>query len=159
MTINRYISILLNGVFILTLLFFTLDGLTSFEIKSQILKSYTYYGSMIVTPIVLIWNVWQVKTKTRKIIGSILPVLSLIGILIIGPSKIAFSSSAWKTEKILYQNGHLNFKKVELQSQDIGALGYNKRTVEVIYLTDLFMIISPVEKDIEKRVEWIKVNE
>lgn len=159
MTINKYISILLNGVFILTLLFFTLDGLTSFVIKSQILKSYTYYGSMIVTPIVLIWNVWQVKTKTRKIIGSILPVLSLIGILIIGPSKIAFSSSAWKTEKILYQNGHLNFKKVELQSQDIGALGYNKRTVEVIYLTDLFMIISPVEKDIEKRVEWIKVNE
>ena len=114
---------------------------------------------MIVTPLVLIWNVWQVKTKTRKIIGSILPVLSLIAILIIGPSKIAFSSSAWKTEKILYQNGHLNFKKVELQSQDIGALGYNKRTVEVIYLTDLFMIISPVEKDIEKRVEWIKVNE
>ncbi|GAA0875799.1 hypothetical protein GCM10009118_22080 [Wandonia haliotis] len=61
--------------------------------------------------------------------------------------------------EITPKNGHLNFKKVELQSQDVGALGYNKRTVKVIYLSDFFMIISPVEKDIEKRVEWIKVNE
>ncbi len=42
--------------------------------------------------------------------------------------------------------------------QDVGALGYNKRTVEVIYLTDLFMIVNPVEKDIDKRVEWTKVD-
>ena len=43
--------------------------------------------------------------------------------------------------------------------QDIGALGYNKRTVEVIYLTDLFMIVKPVIDDINQRVEWIKVNQ
>ena len=87
-----------------------------------------------------------------------LPILTLIGILIIGPLKIAFSSSAWKTQKIIYENGLLNFKRVELQMQDIGAFGYNKRTVEVIYLTDLFMIVSPVKKNIDKRVEWIKVD-
>ena len=43
--------------------------------------------------------------------------------------------------------------------QDVGALGYNKRTVEVIYLTDLFMIVIPVEKDIHERIEWIKVDQ
>lgn len=58
----------------------------------------------------------------------------------------------------MYQNGHLNFKKVELQMQDIGALGYNKRTVEVLYLTDWFMIVDPITKNIDKRVEWIKVD-
>lgn len=58
----------------------------------------------------------------------------------------------------MYQNGHLSFKKVEFQMQDIGALGYNKRTVEVIYLTPLFMLTSEVPKDIDKRVEWIKVE-
>ena len=66
--------------------------------------------------------------------------------------------STWKTQMVLYQNRHSNFKKVEFQMQDVGAFGYNKRTVEVIYLTDLFMIVSPVEKDISKRVEWEKVD-
>lgn len=42
--------------------------------------------------------------------------------------------------------------------QDKGAMGYNKRTVEVLYLTRLFMITSEVPKDIGKRVEWIKVD-
>ncbi len=106
----------------------------------------------------LVWNLWTLKTKKWKTIGSTLPVIALIGILIIGPMRILFSSGSWKTQTILYQNGHLTFKKVEFQMQDVGALGYNKRTVEVIYLTDLFMIVSPVEKGIEKRVEWIKVD-
>ena len=83
----------------------------------------------------------------------------LIGILIIGPKRIMFASESWKTQTILYQNGHLIFKKVEFQMQDLGALGYNKRTVEVLYLTDLFMIVSPVEEDIDNRVEWVKVDE
>lgn len=58
----------------------------------------------------------------------------------------------------MYQNGHLSFKTVEFQMQDIGALGYNKRTVEVIYLTPLFMLTSEVPCDIDKRDEWIKVD-
>ena len=58
----------------------------------------------------------------------------------------------------MYQNGHLSFKTVEFQMQDIGALGYNKRTVEVIYLTPLFMLTSEIPNDIDKRVEWIKVD-
>ncbi len=117
-----------------------------------------YFGILILTPVTLIWNLWRLKNKKQKIIASILPLLTLIGILIIGPLKIAFSSSAWKTQKIIYQNGHLKFKRIEFQMQDIGAFGYNKRTVEVIYLTDLFMIVKPVEKDIDKRVEWIKID-
>jgi hypothetical protein len=72
--------------------------------------------------------------------------------------KILFSSGAWRTQTILFQNGHLSFKTVEFQMQDIGALGYNKRTVEVIYLTPLFMLTSEVPNDIDKRVEWIKVE-
>lgn len=42
--------------------------------------------------------------------------------------------------------------------QDVGALGYNKRTVEVFYLTPLFMITSEVPNDIDKRVEWVKAD-
>jgi hypothetical protein len=42
--------------------------------------------------------------------------------------------------------------------QDVGALGYNKRTIEVFYLTPLFMITSEVPTDIENRVEWVKAD-
>ena len=42
--------------------------------------------------------------------------------------------------------------------QDVGALGYNKRTVEVFYLTPLFMFTSEVPTDIDKRVEWVKID-
>ncbi len=158
MTIKKYISTILNGIFILTMLLFVLDRLTSFEIKSQAIKSFTFFGIMVLTPLTLIWNLWTFKTAKWKIISSTIPTMTLIGILIIGPLKIAFSSSAWRTQKVIYQNGLLNFKKVEFQMQNVGALGYNKRTVEVIYLTDLFMIVSTVEKDIDDRIEWVKVD-
>jgi len=158
MKTKKYISTLLNGIFILTVLLFVFDGLTSFEIKNQAIKSFTYFGLMVLTPMTLVWNLWTLKMRKWKIISSILPTIALIGIMIIGPMKIMFSSGSWKTQTVLYQNGHLTFKKVEFQMQDVGTLGYNKRTVEVICLTDLFMIVSPVEKDIDERDEWIKVD-
>jgi hypothetical protein len=43
--------------------------------------------------------------------------------------------------------------------QDVGAFGYNKRTVKVLYLSPLFMITSPVPDDIEKNKDWKEVNE
>jgi len=42
--------------------------------------------------------------------------------------------------------------------QDVGAFGYNKRTVEVFYLTPLFMITGEIPNDEEKRIDWIKVD-
>jgi hypothetical protein len=72
--------------------------------------------------------------------------------------KILFHSGAWRTQTILYQNSHLSFKTVEFQMQDIGALGYNRRTVEVTYLSPLFMITNEVPSNIDKRVEWVKID-
>lgn len=79
--------------------------------------------------------------------------------MIVGPMKfISLPASAWRTQTVLYQNRHLGFKTVEFQMLDVGSFGYNKRTVEVLYLTPFFMIVSEVPNDIEKRVEWIKTN-
>lgn len=72
--------------------------------------------------------------------------------------KFLFSTGAWRTQTILYQNRHLSFKTVEIQMQDFGALGYNKRTVEVFYLTPLFIITCEVSNDIDKKIEWVKVD-
>jgi hypothetical protein len=137
---------------------FLLDGLTSFDIKSQGIKSFDYFGVMIGAPLTLIWNFFAIKTNTKRIIWTVFPTIMLAFIFIIGPLKIMFATGAWRTQTILYQNGHLSFKTIEFQMQDVGALGYNKRTVEVFYLTPLFIITSEVPNDIEKRGEWVRVD-
>lgn len=149
---------ILNIIYGLTVVLFLLDSLTSFDIKSQSIKSFVYFGLLIGTPLTLIWNVWVIKTRNGKIIGTVFPTIVLALILVVGPMKILFSTGAWRTQTILYQNGHLSFKTVEFQMQDVGALGYNKRTIEVFYLTPLFMITSEVPTDIENRVEWVKAD-
>lgn len=132
--------------------------MTGFDIKNQFLKSFVYFGFLIGTPTILVWNLYSIKTKSKRIIGTVYPTIFLIFIIVVNPIKIIFSSGVWRTQTILYQNGHLSFNKVEFQMQDIGALGYNKRTVEVIYLTPLIMLTREVPNDIDKRVEWIKVE-
>lgn len=138
---------------------FFLDELTRLDIKSQPLKSFIYEGLLIATPVALIWNAIFLKRTLNKIFGLTLPILLLILILFFGPLEFLFSSGAWRTQTVLYQNGHWGFKKVEFQMQDVGGLGYNRRTVEVLYLTPIFMIASPVPKDIDNHVEWVKVDQ
>jgi hypothetical protein len=149
---------ILNIIYGLTVVFFLLDGLSSFDIKSQSIKSFVYFGLLIGTPLTLLWNFIVIKTKTKRVIGTAFPTIILTLILVVGPMKILFSTGAWQTQTILYQNGHLSFKTVEFQIQDVGALGFNKRTVEVFYLTPFFMTTSEVPNDIDKRVEWVKVD-
>jgi hypothetical protein len=155
----RQTTKILNLIYCLTILLFLLDSLTSFDIKSQFLKSSVYFGFLIETPTILLCNLFLIKTKTKQIVGTVYPTIFLILIFVVNPLTILFSSGAWRTQEILYENKHLSFKKVEFQMQDIGASGYNRRTVEVIYLTPLFMITNEVPNDINKRVEWTKVNE
>ncbi|NVK73282.1 MAG: hypothetical protein HWE24_07370 [Oceanospirillaceae bacterium] len=156
---KKYGSIALNGIFILTILLFVLDTQTPIDIKSQPIKSFTYYGFLVLTPIVLFWNLWVFKSLKSKLLGSALPVLAAVWIYIIGPMKIVFSSSAWRTQKVIYQNEHLSSKKIEFQMQDVGAFGYNRRTVEVTYLTDLFMIVRPAEIDVDENDDWVRIDQ
>lgn len=154
----KLITKILNIVYCLTVILFLLDGLTSFDIKSQAIKSFVYFGLLIGAPLILVLNLLVIKTKTKRFIGTASPAVILTLILIIGPGEILFSTGVWHTQTILYQHGHLSSKTVEFQMQDIGAFGYNERTVEVMYLTPLFMITSEVPKNINQRGEWLKVD-
>ncbi len=145
----------MNKLLIILLVFFLLDFNSLFEIKNQWFKFIVYYGSLIFSLIALINTLFLSKT----IVKFIVPVFCVLVILFLNPVRIIFKSSSWKTQKIIYKNGHLSFKNVEFQMRDKGALGYEKRIVEVIYITKLFMITNPVEKNIENKVEWIKVDE
>jgi hypothetical protein len=149
---------IINKIFCLAVFFFLLDNFTAFDIKSQILKSSIYFGFLIGMPIVLILNLFSIKSSIGKIIGVIYSIIFLILIAVISPMTIWLSSSVWRTQTILYQNQHLSFKTIEFQMQDIGARGYNKRLVEVVHITPLFMLTSDIPNNIANQPQWTKVN-
>lgn len=154
---NLFIQFL-NGIFFLLFLLFCIDGFTNVDITNQELKSVVYIGILVITPIVLFVNGLFHKQLKPKIKSIVFPFLVFVFMLIIGPTKIVFSSSVWKTNKVLFINKDNQNHRVEFQKQDVGALGYNKRTVEVIYSHYCFMIIKSKNKNFENNSNWIKVN-
>ena len=142
---NLFIQFL-NGIFFLIFFLFCIDGFTNVDITNQELKSVVYFGILVITPVVLVVNGLFYKQLKPKIKSIVIPFLVFVFILIIGPTKIVFSSSVWKTNKVLFINKDYQNQRVELQRQDVGALGYNKRTVEVTHITNWFMIIKNSNK-------------
>ena len=63
----------------------------------------------------------------------------------------------WKTQTIIYENGHFDNKTIEFQMQDKGALGYNRRIVEVTKFTFFLKLIEQVDTT-EIDLPWILVN-
>lgn len=157
MKLLKAISIAINLLYITLVLLFFIDRYTIIEIKIQWLKSLVYLGIAIGIPIILIWNYKSLSNRTGKIVGSIIPVLMTLYIIAINPLSLMFLASAWHTQTIDYKNA--NGKRIEYQMQDTGAFGYNTRTVEVYYITPLFMIVHKPKRKHINDAEWIKVNE
>lgn len=92
--------------------------------------------------------------KPKNYIG----IVTVAAILITGINTEIFGwTGDWKTQTVLYENGHFDFKTIEFQMQDKGALGYNRRIVEVTKLTDFLKIIEPVDTS-KIELPWIKVD-
>ncbi len=154
----KKITIIINLIYFLIALLFYLDLFTSFDIKDEQIKSFIYYSVFLLIPFILLYNFKRLQSFSLKVVSFIIPIISIILILTLSPIKIIFLSSSWKTQTIMYKHKYLSFKKIELQMQDIGALGYNKRIVEVLYLTKYFMVTRPVSENIKNKVEWLAVN-
>lgn len=152
----RGTTILLNSVYGVILLLFLLDNLPFFDIKSQLLKTATYYGAAIGAIILLIWNVSVKMNALMKTIGVLIP---SVFILFLGGYffEVMFSTGVWKTQTVLFTNP-VSGRKIEFQLQDTGAFGYNKRIVEVRYLSPLFIITKTVDTS-RLSTNWIQVGE
>jgi hypothetical protein len=119
------------------------------------LKQLVYLvGVLLGTLPVLFWNLFS-----KRIILIIYPILFLILIFGINPYRILFQSSAWETKAVLCTHKYKSYKTIEIQWQDIGAFGWNRREVGVTYLTPLFMITKEVPSNINENPDWIENNE
>ncbi len=72
--------------------------------------------------------------------------------------RIIFNSTNWKTQTIIYQNIEADNLTIEYQMQDIGAFGYNKRTVSVNNIIGLFAVIKPIDIDTISKTNWKLLN-
>ena len=150
-------SILINWVLVFAVLLFLFTELTPFEIQFQPIKSFAYYGMILLPGISIMLNLTSTRKAIPRYLGSTFASILFVSVLVIDPIKILFSIPVWETREVLYMNGHLPFKKIEKQFQDRGSLGYKSRIVEVTYLTSLFMLIEPINYDPDKRVEWVRL--
>jgi hypothetical protein len=158
MTIINTLSKVINVIYLIGLCLFIMDTFSVLEIKSQGLKSLSYYNLLFCTPVLFIWNYVEYKNLSLRILTLVSPILSLIVVLYFGPTKIIFSKSVWLTQSVIYQNCKNSSSKIEFQIQDLGALGYNHRTVEVRYFTCFFILVSKSPNFDETDKKWKKVN-
>ncbi len=154
---TKQLNHILNGLYICMSLLFMFDILTNFEIRSQGLKSFIYYGVLFATPLVLIWNF--ISLKNNKVLASLSPLLILTLVFTTGLTKILANVSAWQTQVILYKNKNSNVTTIEHQLQGSANFKFNERTVKVTYLTGLFMIVYRMPDDISSKNEWVKINQ
>src|SRR5690348_316116 len=93
--------------------------------------------------------------KTGLILGGIIILVALA--ITIQPS-LLFALSAWKTQEILFRNQLNKDHRIELQMQDQGALGYNRRIVEVNPMLFIDKITEIDTTGINMQ-EWQQVDE
>lgn len=148
----------LNMLYCIVVLLSFLDGFTGFDIKAQAIKTFVYIGLLVGSPVMLVWNFFVIDPILKRVIWTLFPAIMLVFIFITSPMKILFSSGSWHTQSILYQSRHTSSNTIEFQMQDIGALGYNERTVEVQYLTPYFMIIKVIPNRAASGSDWIPVE-
>lgn len=125
---------------------------TNVEISSSTLRNICFL--MTISGILLIiLRLFKIKLK-ENIYRIVIFTSILIGGVII--TWFDFTGD-WKTQTIIFENGHLSCKTIEFQMQDKGALGYNKRIVEVTKLTRFLKWVEPVDTT-NIGLPWFKVD-
>jgi len=146
--INKTILIIwtfFSAIFILT--FFT-----DLEITLPIVRIIIFLLTVLGI-ILIILKLFKIKISSTVYIIIIISVILVGGIVITQYNW----TSKWKTQTVLFENGHFKNKTIEFQTQDKGALGNNLRIVEVTNLTGFLKVISLVDTT-NMELPWIKAD-
>ncbi|MES2485745.1 MAG: hypothetical protein V4581_07335, partial [Bacteroidota bacterium] len=90
----------LNTAYVLVVALFFIDAYSMVEIKWQPLKTMVYLGIVFGAVLLLFINLFALKSK----LFIVPPLAMLIFCLVVNPLYIIFSSGAWHTQDVLYQN-------------------------------------------------------
>lgn len=147
----------INIIYAVVILLFIADCQPWFDIVWQPLKGFVYAAILFSIPVVLVVN-WKLYSNYLVafiiVAGSIVLLISSPMILL----DIAFSSDAWGMYAVEYVDKNSPGHTIERQVQDVGALGYNNRVVEVYHKNPFFIIVGETLPDTSDHSIWIPVN-
>ncbi|NRD18585.1 hypothetical protein HNV08_00885 [Winogradskyella eckloniae] len=149
---------LVRVFFYLIVVLFIGDVTDLFQTKLSIFKSFIYY-SILLLPIPLL--IMELKAHcSEPILRKAIPILTIVGLVYLNPLKLFFNIQPWQTQQVILINENYENHKVELQSKDVGALGYAKRKAEVFYLSSYFYIV--LSKSYDDRnfmgINWKRID-
>ncbi len=147
--------------FYLILILFFADIFDVFQTKIEFLKVLIYYGVLLMPIPLLIMEFKKNQSRTELKIGKAIPILAIAILVYLNPLKIMFHIQTWKTQTVLLINEKMINHKVEYQMKDIGALGYAKRTAELVYFSQYFYMVYAKNYEVKNSlgVQWLKVNQ
>lgn len=158
----KWFLISINILYSLVVLLFVLDLFKIAEIKGEKLVSFIHFGALSSTPVIVISNLTVFRISRITLFWCISPLILVLCFCTvvskIGIMGYLFSIGSYQTQTIHYVNFHKGFRTIEFQMQDAGALGYNKRFVEVTYLTPWLMITKRIDQDKEPGANWVKID-
>lgn len=95
---------------------------------------------------------------TKKVIGIGFVVLISIFLFFVIHPETLFALSAWKTQEVIFRNKEDQNHRIEFQMQDRGAVGINRRIVEV--KTHFFIdFANKIDTSKIDKSNWQKVDE
>lgn len=133
-----------------------LDETGLVEMKSVWVKLFVSYGLLGLPVVLLLYKVAFIWVKPYRWWPLILAIVLFAFLLIGAYFPILFlRHSVWKTQTLIHQHTTFSFYRTEFQMKDLGALGYNSRTVKVLYITPWFMI---TDDDIDVNDHWKRLD-
>ncbi len=136
---------------------FVLTFLTPLEFADEMTSSIMTVLAISGLTLVL-WLLTTDKDKKKKWRAWTLILLPLTIFTIIITDFFSWGSG-YKTQDIIYRQKGNTDNRIEYQMEDIGALGYNRRTVKIIQLTPLLQWITTTDTDDIDTNVWTKVDE
>ncbi|MBL3655160.1 hypothetical protein [Fulvivirga sediminis] len=94
----------------------------------------------------------------RKILIIIGCVITFLIVLVMSNPAIVFGLAPWKSQKIIYRHRLDQQHRIEFQMQDVGALGYNRRIVEIKPFL-FFHLTEEIDTSNIDKNEWLQVDE
>ena len=150
-----------NIIYLILAVLFVTDNFQLLEVKTAFLKNFVHFGTLISTPAILFLSLAFFRVKKWSVGSGLAAILVCVtmGIVLSQRSFLGylFSTSDWNTQTILYKHKLQLNKRIEFQMQDVGALGYRERTVEVDYFTPWLMMTRELDSR-PSSTFWIEVD-
>ncbi len=160
MSALKQVLISANILYGLILLIFLLDFFGIMEMKGREFSSFIYIITTLFMPLILIGNLIVFRKYGIFLTWRFWSSLVTLTICFYSLAFLAyrFSSTNFQTQTIYYVSFQDCFRTIEFQMEDIGVFGYNKRYVEVTYLTPWLMITKQVDPKNDPGEGWVRID-